>query len=105
MNDTQAQRSYLKGGEFLITDSLDIFTPEDLSEEHRMIGETTRDFVDNEVRPQLPAMEQHAWEVARDLIKKAGELGLLGATIPGEYGGPRHVTSQRAPKARKKSGG
>jgi alkylation response protein AidB-like acyl-CoA dehydrogenase len=87
MNDTQAERSYLKGGEFLITDSVDIFTPEDLSEEHRMIGETTRDFVDNEVRPQLPAMEQHAWEVARDLIKKAGELGLLGATIPEEYGG------------------
>lgn len=83
------ERSYLKGGEFLIAESTagEIFTPEDLTEEQRMIGETTRDFVDNEVRPQLPAMEQHAWEVARDLIKKAGDLGLLGATIPEEYGG------------------
>src|SRR5437868_7625519 len=52
-----------------------------------MIGETTREFVDNEVAPQLPAMEQHAWEVARDLVKKAGDLGLLGSTIPEEYGG------------------
>src|SRR5262249_55260500 len=48
---------------------------------------TTREFVDNEVAQQLPAMEQHAWEVARDLVKKAGELGLLGSTIPEEYGG------------------
>src|SRR5437868_1537795 len=52
-----------------------------------MIGETTREFVDNEVAPQLPAMEQHAWEVARDLVRKGGELGLIGATIPEEYGG------------------
>lgn len=87
--ETQTERKYLKGGEFLIADTNveEIFTPEDFTEEHRMIGETTRDFVDNEVHPQLPAMERHAWEVARDLVKKAGELGLLGATIPEEYGG------------------
>src|ERR1041384_752026 len=87
--EAQAERSYLKGGEFLIAETTprEVFTPEDLSEEHRMIGETTRDFVDNEVAPQLPAMEQHAWEVARELLKKGGELGLLGATIPEEYGG------------------
>src|ERR1041384_7461450 len=87
--EAQAERSYLKGGEFLIAETTprEMFTPEDLTEEHRMIAETTRDFVDNEVRPQLPAMEQHAWEVARELMKKAGDLGLLGATIPEEYGG------------------
>lgn len=79
----------MKGGEFLIAESTmaEIFTPEDLSEEQRMIGETTREFVDNEVAPQLPAMEQHAWEIARELVKKGGDLGLLGATIPEEYGG------------------
>jgi alkylation response protein AidB-like acyl-CoA dehydrogenase len=43
--------------------------------------------VDNEVRPQLSVMEQHAWEVARDLVKKAGDLGMLGANVPEEYGG------------------
>src|SRR6478672_9840508 len=85
----QAQREYLKGGEFLIAEqtTAEVFTPEDLTDEQRMIGDTTREFVDNEVAPQLPAMEQHAWEVARDLVKKAGELGLLGSTIPEEYGG------------------
>ncbi|MBK9214043.1 MAG: acyl-CoA dehydrogenase family protein [Chloracidobacterium sp.] len=81
------EKEYMKGGEFLIAETTEIFTPEDLSEEQRMIGETTKEFVDNEVAPQLPAMEQHAWEVARDLVRKGGELGLLGATIPEEYGG------------------
>lgn len=85
--DTQMEKEYMKGGEFLIADSTEIFTPEDFSDEQRMIAETTREFVDNEVHPQLPAMEQHAWEVARDLVHKSGELGLLGATIPEEYGG------------------
>ena len=85
--DTQMERAYTKGGEFLITDTTDIFTPEDFTDEQRMIGETTREFVDNEVQPNLPAMEKHAWEVARELVKKAGDLGLLGSTIPEEYGG------------------
>jgi alkylation response protein AidB-like acyl-CoA dehydrogenase len=85
--DTQMEKEYMKGGEFLIADTAEIFTPEDFSEEQRMIGETTREFVDNEIQPQLPALEKHAWEIARDLVKKGGELGLLGATIPEEYGG------------------
>ena len=79
----------MKGGEFLIADqaSSEIFTPEDFTDEQRMIGETTREFVDNEIWPQLPALEGHAWEIARELVKKGGDLGLLGATIPEEYGG------------------
>jgi alkylation response protein AidB-like acyl-CoA dehydrogenase len=81
------EKEYMKGGEFLIADTTEIFTPEDFTEEQRMIGDTTRDFVDNEVRPNLEAMENHAWEVARELVKKAGDLGLLGANIPEEYGG------------------
>ncbi len=81
------EKEYIKGGEFLIAETVEIFTPEDLTEEQKMIGETTRDFVDNEVRPNLEVMEGHAWEVARELVKKAGDLGLLGATIPEEYGG------------------
>jgi alkylation response protein AidB-like acyl-CoA dehydrogenase len=87
--ETKTEKEYIKGGEFLIADqtSTEVFTPEDLSDEQRMIGETTREFVDNEVHPQLPAMEGHAWEVARELVAKGGELGLLGATIPEEYGG------------------
>lgn len=85
--DTQLEKEYMKGGEFLIAETAEIFTPEDFNEEQKMIGETTREFVDNEVRPQLEAMERHAWEVARELVRKGGELGLLGSTIPEEYGG------------------
>jgi alkylation response protein AidB-like acyl-CoA dehydrogenase len=87
--DAQMEKDFIKGGAFLIENRMarEIFTPEDLTEEQRMIGETTRDFVDNEVMPNLEAMEQHDWELARGLIAKAGELGLLGATIPEEYGG------------------
>lgn len=80
---------YVKGGEFLISesDAAAVFTPEDFTEEHRMIGETCKQYIDNEVVPNLPVLEGHAWEVARDLLKKAGDLGLLGANIPEEYGG------------------
>lgn len=87
--DTQLEKEYLKGGEFLITDqtAAEIFTPEDFNDEQKMIGDTSREFIDNEVRPALEAMEKHEWDVARDLVKKAGELGLLGATIPEEFGG------------------
>ncbi|MEO7539434.1 MAG: acyl-CoA dehydrogenase family protein [Pyrinomonadaceae bacterium] len=87
--EAQMEKEYIKGGEFLIADQAasEIFTPEDFTDEQRMIGETTREFVDNEIWPNLEAMENHAWEVARQLVAKGGELGLLGATIPEEYGG------------------
>lgn len=87
--DTQMERDYIKGGAFLIEDRspAETFTPEDFTEEQRMIGETTREFVDNEVRPNIEAMEKHDWAVSRDLVEKLGELGLLGATIPEEDGG------------------
>jgi alkylation response protein AidB-like acyl-CoA dehydrogenase len=85
--EAQMEKEYMKGGEFLIAETAEIFTPEDFTEEQRMIGETTREFIDNEVRPNIEAMEKHAWEIARDLVKKGGDLGLLGSTIPEEYGG------------------
>jgi len=87
--DAQMKKDFIKGGEFLIEDRTanEVFTPEDLTEEQRMIGETTREFVDTEVRPNIGEMEKHNWELARELIVKAGELGLLSANIPEEYGG------------------
>ena len=87
--DARIEKEFKNGGSFLIEESTpaEIFTPEDFTDEQKMIGETTREFVDNEVRPNLAAMENHEWNVARDLVAKAGELGLLGATIPEEYGG------------------
>ena len=79
----------MKGGEFLIADQAvaEVFTPEDFTDEHRMISETCREYIDNEVAPNLPALEGHDWEIARGLLKKAGDLGLLGANIPESLGG------------------
>ncbi len=87
--DAQMEKDFIKGGAFLIENrsAAEMFTPEDFTEEHKMIGETIREFVDNEVRPQIEAMEQHDWATARRLVREAGELGLLGANIPEEYGG------------------
>ncbi len=87
--DARMEKEYVKGGSFLIEQrsTAEVFTPEDLTEEQRMIGDTTREFVDNEVIPNLDAMEKHDWELARQLVHKAGELGLLGANISEEYGG------------------
>lgn len=87
--DAASQTKEITGGSFLIENRTpeEVFTPEDFSEEHRMIAETCREFVETEVRPQLPAMENHDWRAARGLVKKAGDLGLHGATVPEELGG------------------
>ncbi|AZB44320.1 acyl-CoA dehydrogenase [Bacillus sp. FJAT-42376] len=78
-----------KGGSFLIEDaSFDrVFTPEDFTEEHKMIAKTTEDFVVNDVLPQLEDIEKHEFDKSVKLLKQAGELGLLGADVPEEYGG------------------
>ena len=83
------QKQLIKGGAFLIEERSpdEIFTPEDFTEEHRMIAETTRQFVDNEVTPRIDELERHDWKLARELTKKAADLGLIGANIPEEYGG------------------
>lgn len=78
-----------KGGSFLIEDAApeQIFTPEDFTDEQIMIAKTTEDFVNNEVRPQIEHLENHEFDRTVKLLKVAGELGLLGADIPEEYGG------------------
>ncbi|HET6893124.1 MAG TPA: acyl-CoA dehydrogenase family protein, partial [Pyrinomonadaceae bacterium] len=83
------QKKLVQGGAFLIDEltPAEIFTPENFTEEHRMIAETTRQFMDNEVLPHIEDLEKHDWKLARELIKKAADLGLIGANIPEEYGG------------------
>src|SRR6266853_865663 len=83
------QKEIFKGGSFLIEDRTadEVFTPEDFNEEHRMIAETTRQFVDAEVVPRIDELENKNWKLARELIKQAADLGLIGAGIPEEYGG------------------
>ena len=79
----------LKGGGFLIADTApaDVFTPEDLTEEHRAIARTARDFFANEVAPKVDAIQHQEAGVAVAVLRKAAELGLTSITIPEEYGG------------------
>jgi alkylation response protein AidB-like acyl-CoA dehydrogenase len=78
-----------KGGSWLLdeTPASDVFTPEKLSEEHRLMARTTTEFVDNEVLPSLERLESKDWDLARALIRRGGELGLLSIAVPEEYGG------------------
>ena len=87
--DAKMEKDFIKGGAFLIEDreASEIFTPEDFTDEHKMIAETMTEFIDNEVIPFLPDMEKHDWQKARDLVKAAGDLGMFGANIPEELGG------------------
>ena len=82
-------KSVAKGGSFLIEEHApaDIFTPEDFTEEHRMIATTAEDFVTNEVLPAEPELEKKNWTVLVELLRKGASLGLMSIDIPEEYGG------------------
>ena len=88
MNMTTTATS-VRGGAWLIEDATaeSIFTREKLTEEHRLIGQTADEFMQNEVGPALERLEQKDWALARELVKKCAELGLLGTDVPEEYGG------------------
>jgi alkylation response protein AidB-like acyl-CoA dehydrogenase len=89
MSAVAEQKKLIKGGAFLIEERTpeEIFTPEDFTEEHRMIADTTRQFIDNEVVTRIDELEKHDWKLSRELVGKAADLGLIGANIPEEYGG------------------
>ena len=89
MSAVAEQKQLVKGGAFLIEERApeEIFTPEDFTEEHRMIAETTRQFIDNEVTPRIHELEKHDWDLSRKLVAQAADLGLIGANIPEEFGG------------------
>jgi alkylation response protein AidB-like acyl-CoA dehydrogenase len=78
-----------KGGDWLISETqpAEVFTPEKLSEEHRLILQTTDEFAKGEVLPALAELEQKNWALSKKLIARSGELGLLGTDTPEAYGG------------------
>ena len=79
-----------RGGAFLITSCRpeDVFTPADFSDDQRLIGQTAEEFVQKEVMPAVPELEAHKDEhLMAQMLKKAGEIGLLGGGIPEAYGG------------------
>lgn len=85
----ETTKKVLLGGEFLIKDSdpQSVFIPEEINEEQKMMAETASDFVKNEIWPKLDAIDHQEPGLTVSLLDKAGELGLLGTSIPEEYGG------------------
>lgn len=79
----------IKGGEFLITETnyQDVFIPEEFDEEQQMIAQTCRDFLATEIHPILDRIDSQEEGLMPALMDKAGELGILGVSIPEEFGG------------------
>jgi len=86
---TKQLNTLKKGGSFLIEETAadNLFTPEDFSEEQTMIRDMTEQFVEEEVLPQVEKIEHKDWDVTIKLLKRCGELGLLGIEVPEKYGG------------------
>ena len=85
---TMASNAISRGGSWLIEDATEpIFTPERLSDEHRLIRQTADELVVTEVLPRLDELEQKDWALARALVRRCGELGILGTDVPEVYGG------------------
>jgi alkylation response protein AidB-like acyl-CoA dehydrogenase len=82
-------RKLLKSGEFLVaeTNPADVFIPEEFNEEQRMIAKTCQDFLEAEVYPNMVNLEKGDRELMKSILKKSGELGMMGISIPEEYGG------------------
>ena len=82
-------KNAVKGGEFIVreTNPEEIFIPEEFNEEQRMITQTCQDFLDAEVIPNLDKLDNHEEGLMSSILKKSGELGLLGISIPEEYMG------------------
>src|SRR5437763_2885220 len=89
MSTAKASQITIPGGSFLLESRspAEIFTPEDFTEQHNLIGQTAEEFAQNEIIPNIEKMEHKDFSVSRDLLKKAGELGLSGVEIPEAYGG------------------
>src|SRR6266568_2961449 len=86
---TNSATPKVAGGSFLLEtrEPQEVFTPEDFSEQHRLIAQTAEEFATNEIVPNIEKMEHKDFTVVRQLLKKAGELGLSGVEIPEAYGG------------------
>ena len=89
MATTAIPKTRIAGGSFLLDSRTpeEVFTPEDFSEQHQLIGQTAEEFAVNEIVPNVEKIEHKDFSVTRDLLKKAGELGLSSVEIPEAYGG------------------
>ncbi|MGH9538646.1 MAG: acyl-CoA dehydrogenase family protein [Terriglobales bacterium] len=86
---TATPSTKISGGSFLLDERKpdEVFTPEDFTEQHQLIGQTAEEFAVHEILPNAEKMEHKDFSITRDLLKKAGDLGLSSAEIPEAYGG------------------
>ncbi len=86
---TAPSATNISGGSFLVEDRTpdEVFTPEDFTEQHLLIAQTAEEFANKEIVPNVEKMEHKDFAVSRELVRKAGELGLSGVDIPEQYGG------------------
>src|ERR1700719_2717389 len=86
---TAIPRTRISGASFLLEERKadEVFTPEDFTEQHQLIGQTAEEFAVKEILPNAEKMEHKDFSITRDLLKKAGDLGLSGVEIPEAYGG------------------
>ena len=89
MATSAAPKLMVPGGSFLLESRRpdEVFAPEDFSEQHLLIAQTAEEFAQNEIIPNIEKMEHKDFSVTRDLLRKAGELGLSAVEIPEAYGG------------------
>ena len=89
MSTTTTPVAARRGADWLLepTAPHDVFTPERLSDEHRLIAQTAAEFLEKEVLPAISRLETKDWALARALVKRAGDLGLLGTDVPEAFGG------------------
>ncbi len=83
------EKEVIRGGGFLLSETLPthVFSPEDFTDEQKMIAQTTHEFIEKEIIPQRDAIETKDYEIQRGLIKRGADLGLINASIPEAYGG------------------
>ncbi len=89
MSTETVQKDILRGGQFLVKETKceDVFTLEDLSEEQKMMRDSTKEFVDRELWAHWERFENKDYAFTEETMRKAGELGLLGIAVPEAYGG------------------
>jgi alkylation response protein AidB-like acyl-CoA dehydrogenase len=89
MSTETKENNLLRGGQFLVKETAceDVFTPEDFTEEQKMMKEAVIEFNDREIIPYKPRFEAKDYALTESVLKKAGDLGFLGVAVPEEYGG------------------
>ncbi len=86
---TALPKTRISGGSFLLESRRpeEVFTPEDFTEQHQLIGQTAEEFSVNEILPNAEKIEHKDYSISRELLKQAGELGLSSVEVPEAYGG------------------